>query len=335
MNKPRHQSKSVVVEHLTKSFDVVEQRQKGFGSYIKNILYPQKKKIFALKNISFSIEPGEIVGFIGPNGAGKTTTLKILSGLLYPTSGFIQVEGFNPWNKQNVFLKKIALVMGQKNQLWWDLPAIDTLELNKAIYEIPEKEYNETLSEMASILEVGDYLNTQVRKLSLGQRMRLELIAALIHHPEVLFLDEPTLGLDVVGQQKLRDFIFEYNKKYKATIILTSHNMQDLVNLTKRVIVIDKGEIIFDGNLKKLVEEYSKEKTLKIYFSSDVDIKKLEEIGKIKRYSFPMAIITVAREQSTFAAAEILQNFPVSDITIEEESIESIIRRVFKGQYKK
>lgn len=326
--------KSIIVDTLTKSFDIVEKKRTGFGGFVKDIVSPEKRKFFALKNISFSIGKGEIVGFIGPNGAGKTTTLKVLSGLLYPTSGFVQVEGFNPWDKKNEYLKKISLVMGQKNQLWWDLPAVDTMELNRAIYEIPIKEYQDTLEELTELLDAKEYLYTQVRKLSLGQRMRMELIAALIHKPEVLFLDEPTLGLDVVGQQKLRDFIYDYNQKYRSTVILTSHNMQDLLNLAKRVIVIDKGQILFDGMLKKLTDDYVKEKTIKVYFSGEIDIKKLESVGRIKKIDFPMANIVVPREASAFAAAEILQNFPVADLTIEEESIESVIRRVFKGELK-
>lgn len=281
---------------------------------------------------AFSIKKGELVGFIGPNGAGKTTTLKILSGLLYPTSGFVQVFGHNPWDKKTDFLKKLSLVMGQKNQLWWDLPAIDTFELNKAVYEIPEKKYNESLKELVELLEVGKLLNIQVRRLSLGQRMRLELVASLLHKPEVLFLDEPTIGLDVVAQQKIRDFIFDYNRKFKSTIILTSHNMDDLANLTKRVIVIAKGEIIFDGDLKKLISSFAKEKIIKVYLSRAADVKKLEKIGRVRRFNFPLAVISVPREASAVASAELLQDLPVADLTVEEEPIEDVVRRLFQGE---
>jgi ABC-2 type transport system ATP-binding protein len=222
--------------------------------------------------------------------------------------------------------------MGQKNQLWWDLPAIETFELNQKIYEIPISEYEKTLKELVELLGVEKILRRQVRTLSLGQRMRLELVAALLHSPEVLFLDEPTVGLDVVAQQKIRDFIYEYNRKNSATIILTSHNMDDVINLTKRVIVIDNGEIFFDGSLRELTENYVKEKTITIYLSGQADVKKFENIGKVKRVRYPEVKLTVPRETAAIASAEILQNFPVADLTVEEESLESIIRRVFNKE---
>jgi len=241
MRKNKNSDRIVIVDKLIKNFEVVEKEPGIIGS-LSSVIKPNKKTVGALKGISFSIKKGELVGFIGPNGAGKTTTLKILSGLLYPTSGFTQVLGYEPWDRKEGFLKDISLVLGQKRQLWWDLPGIETLELLKAIYEIPDKVYKTNLDELVEMLDIKEYLNVQVRKLSLGQRMRLELVAALIHKPKVMFLDEPTIGLDLVVQQKLRDFVFEYNKKNKATIMLTSHNMDDLVDLAKRVIVIDKGE---------------------------------------------------------------------------------------------
>jgi len=323
--------KAIIVEHLSKNFEVTE-KEKGLMGSISSLFSPKKKTIRALKDVSFSISKGELVGFIGPNGAGKTTTLKILSGLLYPTAGFIQVLSYNPWDRRTEFLKQIALVMGQKNQLWWDLPAIETFELNRAIYEIPTKKYEESLNELSELLEVKKLLNIQVRRLSLGQRMRLELVAALLHRPKVLFLDEPTIGLDVVAQQKVRDFIYEYNKKGKATIILTSHNMDDVIDLARRVVVIDKGSILFDGELKELVDQFAKEKVIRVYLSKETDFKKFESIGKVKRLNYPQVVLTVPREASAVAAAELLQNFPVADLTIEEEPIEDIIRRVFRGE---
>ena len=326
--------KTIIVEHLTKNFEV-NVREKGLKGSISSLFSPKKKTVRALKNISFTIAPGELIGFIGPNGAGKTTTLKILSGLLYPTAGFTQVLGFDPWERRPDYLKKIALVMGQKNQLWWDLPAIDTLELNRAIYEIPKREYEETLGELVSILDVKKLLNVAVRRLSLGQRMRLELVAALLHTPQILFLDEPTIGLDLVAQQKVRDFIYEYNRRHGATIIITSHNMDDLIDLAKRVIVIDHGEILFDGDLGELVKQFAKDKIIKVYLSREDDIKGLEKIGKLKKFEFPQAILSVSRETTAVAAAELLQQFAVSDLTIEEEPIEEIIRRVFKGGMRK
>ena len=325
--------KAIVVDHLVKKFDVYEKEPGILGS-VKSLFYPNKKNINALNGVTFSIQKGELIGFIGPNGAGKTTTLKVLSGLLYPTSGFVSVLGWEPWDKKPEFLKKIALVMGQKNQLWWDLPALETFELNRVIYEIPKKKYEENLNELVDLLEVGKLLRTPVRKLSLGQRMRLELIAALIHKPQVLFLDEPTIGLDLVAQQKVRDFIFEYNKKNKATILLTSHNMGDLVDLARRVLVIDEGKILFDGALRELIAKFATEKIIKVTLANDNDIKKIEKIGKVKKFDFPQVTLSVPRSASAVAAAELLQNFPVSDLTVEETSIEEIIRKVFKGGLK-
>lgn len=332
MNEKKNDSqKAIIVEGLIKNFEVTE-KEKGIRGTISSLFSPKKKTVRALKGVSFTIERGELVGFIGPNGAGKTTTLKILSGLIYPSSGFTQVEGFNPWDRKPEFLKKISLVMGQKNQLWWDLPAIETFDLNRVIYEIPERAYKERLNELVSLLEVGKLLNIPVRKLSLGQRMRLELVAALLHKPSVIFFDEPTIGLDLIAQQKMRDFILEYNKKNQATILLTSHNMEDLADLAKRVIVIDRGKLLFDGELGKLIENHAKEKIIKVYLAKDGDIKKLEKIGKIRKVDFPQVVLSVPRTAAAVAAAELLQNFPVADLTIEEEPIEEIIRKVFSGK---
>lgn len=326
--------KAIIVDHLVKNFEV-NQKEPGLTGSIKSFFSPKKKTVHALRSISFNIQPGELVGFIGPNGAGKTTTLKTLSGLLYPTSGFVSVLDYDPWERKPEYLKQIALVMGQKNQLWWDLPAIETFELNRAIYEIPQRQYEENLSELVELLEIGKLLKTQVRKLSLGQRMRMELTAALLHKPKVLFLDEPTIGLDVVGQTKMRDFIYEYNKKYNATILLTSHNMDDVANLARRVVVIDEGRLLFDGALEDLVSQFAKEKIIKATLTSEEDIKRLETIGKIKRLSFPEVVISVPRETTAVAASELLQNFPVDDLTIEEIPIEEVIRKVFKGGLRK
>jgi ABC-2 type transport system ATP-binding protein len=322
--------RAIVVDHLVKNFEVVEKGQ-GLSGAISSMFSPKKKAVNALKGVSFAIQPGELVGFIGPNGAGKTTTLKTLSGLLYPTSGFVSVLEFNPWERQPEFLKQISLVMGQKNQLWWDLPAIETFELNRAIYEIPKREYEANLAELTSLLGVTDLLKTQVRRLSLGQRMRLELVAALLHKPQVLFLDEPTIGLDLVAQASVRDFIYDYNKRFGATILITSHNMNDLVDLVRRVIVIDQGKLIFDGAFEELINRFAKEKIIKLHLSKEIDIKHLEEIGKVKNINFPKVTISVERATVAAAAAEILQNFPVADLTIEEVPVEDIVRKVFRG----
>lgn len=285
-----------------------------------------------MDGISFEIGEGELVGFIGPNGAGKTTTLKCLSGLLYPNAGEVSVLGFTPWERKAEFQKQMSLVAGQKNQLLWDLPPMETFLLNKEIYEIPSKQFSETQEELVKLLEIKDILNTQVRKLSLGQRMKCELVAALLHRPSVLFLDEPTIGLDVVMQKKLRDFIKEYNRRYQATILLTSHYMGDVKELCQRVIIIDKGKLIFDGQLSELVERYAPEKILSVVFSSEFELKKLDQIGEIRELNFPKAVIAVRKEAANLAAAELLQHFPVADLNIEEVPIEEIIRQVFTGK---
>lgn len=321
--------KTIVVSHLIKNFEVTQKEQGLIGS-LKNIISPNKKVVRALKEVSFDIAQGELVGFIGPNGAGKTTTMKILSGVLYPESGFVSVLGHTPWERSPKFLKKISLVMGQKNQLWWDLPAGETFNLNKAIYEIGDRRYKESLDELVKLLEVERFLFTPVRRLSLGQRMRLELVAALLHQPNVVFLDEPTIGLDLVAQAKMRNFIRDYNRRNKATILLTSHNMDDLVGITKRLIILDKGEVLFDGDLADITTQYAKDKIIKITLAKDINPARLEKIGKIKNIRMPSVEIVVARSQAAIAASEILQSFPVADLTIEEEPIESIIRGVFK-----
>ncbi len=331
MSKEILDERAIIVERLTKNFEVTLKERGVFGS-IKSFIKPKKKIVKALRGISFSIKQGELVGFIGPNGAGKTTTLKILSGLLFPTSGFVQVLGYNPWDRNPQFLKEISVVFGQKNQLWWDLPAIETFELNRVIYEIAQKKYEERINFLTNLLSVKNLLNIPVRRLSFGQRMRLELMASLLHKPKVLFLDEPTIGLDLIAQKKIRDFIYEYNKREKATILLTSHNMDDLVDLARRVIVIEKGEIYFDGEIQGLVDKFAKEKIIKISLSKECDVKRFTQIGRLKKYEFPEAVLSVPREVSFMAASEILQNFPVSDLTIEEEPIEEIVRRVFRKE---
>lgn len=283
----------------------------------------------AVDDISFEISEGELVGFIGPNGAGKTTTLKCLSGLLYPTSGTVEVLGYTPFQRKNQFLKQIALVMGQKNQLWWDLPAMESFLLNKEIYEISDAEFGKTIDELSELLDVKDVLQVQVRKLSLGQRMKCELIAALIHSPKVLFLDEPTIGLDVVMQQKLREFIKEYNKQYKSTILLTSHYMEDVKELCERVIIIDHGKFLYDGKLEDIVKKYATEKFLSVVFDSKVEKSKLEKLGKIVEYDFPKVVLSIPREKAKHVAAKLLEDFPVDDLNVEEPKIEDIIRDVF------
>ncbi|KKU95811.1 MAG: ABC transporter related protein [Candidatus Gottesmanbacteria bacterium GW2011_GWA1_48_13] len=296
---------------------------------IKSLVSRKYESVKAVDDISFDIAAGELVGFIGPNGAGKTTTLKCLSGLLWPTQGSVSVLGYTPFERKTAFLKQIALVMGQKNQLWWDLPAAETFLLNKEIYEIADDEYKKTRNELVDLLEVEHLLKIQVRKLSLGERMKMELIAALIHSPKVLFLDEPTIGLDVVMQKKMRDFIQEYNELKKSTILLTSHYMEDVRQLARRVIIIDHGKILYDGKLDQLVKKFAKHKVLSVVLETYVPPDKLKEVGELVEYNFPRAVIRVPRNASNVAAAQLLQKFPVDDLNIEEPDIEDIIRDVF------
>lgn len=296
---------------------------------LKSLVSRQYYDVKAVDDISFEIEEGELVGFIGPNGAGKTTTLKVLSGLLYPTSGDVSVLGFKPWERNHKYLKQMSLVMGQKNQLWWDLPAQESFILNKEIYEVPSEQYKKTLNELVELLDIKDILNVQVRKLSLGQRMKCELVAALLHSPKVLFLDEPTIGLDVVMQKAMRDFIAEYNKRFQATIILTSHYMEDVKRLAKRVIVIDHGKIIFDGKLQDIIDKYAKKKIITLELSEEVSREEVAKFGKIDTWEFPRVVLTVARTDASSKAAAILEKLPVADVNIEEPPIEAIIRDLF------
>jgi len=324
----------VIVEKLKKNFRVRE-KDAGLLASFKSLASSSYKNINALKSISFSLNKGEMVGFIGPNGAGKTTTLKILSGILYPTSGFVQVMGFTPWERKYDYLNQLGLIMGQKNQLWWDLPAIDSLELNRAIYNLSDKKYKKNLQELTEILDVADILRRPVRHLSLGQRMRLELVAGLLHSPQVVFLDEPTVGLDVVAQAKIREFIKEYNKNHEATVILTSHNMNDLLGIVDRVIIIDKGSIFFDGKLESLVKKYALNKIITATLINPVRREDLEKIGSVVEYEFPKVVLAVKRTVATLAASELLQNYPVSDLNIEEVPVEQIIVQIFQANAEK
>ena len=321
----------ISVNNLTKHYKVYK-KEPGLSGSLKALFSRTYETVKAVDDISFEIEQGELIGFIGPNGAGKTTTLKVLSGLLYPTSGEVSVLGYNPWDRKAVFQKQFSLVMGQKNQLWWDLPAIESFLLNKAIYEIPDKQYNDTLDKLVKLLDVQDVLKIQVRKLSLGQRMKCELIAALLHNPKVLFLDEPTIGLDVVMQKVMRDFIRDYNKEFGATIILTSHYMDDVKELCKRVIIIDHGKKLFDGELQNIIDKYAKNKILSVVFAKETTKSELEKIGVVKSYDYPQATILVPRKEASKRAAALLEKFSVADINIEEPPIEAVIRDVFQNK---
>lgn len=325
----------IEIKSLKKSFKVYHKPPGLWGS-IRSLVHREYHEVEAIRDISFTIDPGEVVGFIGQNGAGKTTTLKVLSGLLFPTAGSVRVLGYNPWDRKPEFQKQFSLVMGQKNQLWWDLPPMETFLLNQAIYEIPEKQFRATLDSLSELLDVASILNVQVRKLSLGQRMKCELIAALLHNPKVIFLDEPTIGLDVVMQKNLRDFIRQYNKEFGATIILTSHYMGDVKELCKRAIIIDHGQKIFDGALQDIIDKYARDKKLSFVFSKPVKESELTRFGKVTELeqdgSLYSATVVVPRAAATKVAAQVMAALPVQDLTVEEPPIEAIIREVFQSE---
>ncbi|MFC1780346.1 ATP-binding cassette domain-containing protein [Patescibacteria group bacterium] len=309
-------------------------KEPGLKGSIKALFKRKYKTIKAVDKVSFDINEGEMVGFIGPNGAGKTTTLKVLSGLLYPTSGEAKVLGYTPHNRQPEYQKQFSLVMGQKNQLWWDLPAIESFILNREIYEVEKKQYDKTVNELAELLDVKNILKVQVRKLSLGQRMKCELIAALLHSPKVLFLDEPTIGLDVVMQKKIREFFKEYNQKYKTTVILTSHYMDDVKELCERIIMINKGKIVYDGDLEKIIKKYARNKYLTLVFLKEVQKKDVVEFGKVVSYEPLKATISVSRHVTPQVASEVLKKLPVDDLDIAEPELEEIIRGLFQTEKK-
>lgn len=318
----------IKVDHL-KRFYSVYKKEPGFIGSVKSFINRKYEDVKAVEDISFTIEKGELVGFIGPNGAGKTTTLKCLSGLLYPTSGKISVLGFEPYKREYDFLRKIGLIMGQKNQLWWDLPPTETFIVYKEIYGISDKEYKKVLKELVDLLGIQDILKIPVKRLSLGQRMKCELVASLIHKPQVLFLDEPTIGLDLVVQRNLRQFIKEYNRRYESTILLTSHYMGDVEELCKRIIIIDKGKILYDGLLNSLIKKYTFDKKLRILLRNKVKPEELAKFGEIINYSFPKAELSVKSEEVSKATGQILNKFQIEDLIIEEPEAEDIIREIF------
>lgn len=289
----------------------------------------QKKSVVAVDNISFVVNEGELVGFIGKNGAGKTTTLKCLSGLITPDCGDIKVLGYTPSQRKYDFLQRISMVMGNRSQLWWELPPIDSFLLNKEIYQIEDAEYKNILSEMVRRLEVEDILDVPVRKLSLGERMKCEIICSLLHTPDLVFLDEPTLGLDVVSQKSLREFLADYHKQYRSSIILTSHNMEDIKDLCKRVIIIDEGNILYDDSILELTSKFVKKKNIHFVFSKAINSKDLEKYGEIVDFDGKEGTLSVKIDDVKSVATKLLEEYGVEDIDISEMSLEDIVRGVF------
>ena len=321
----------ISVKNLSKTYQVFK-KEPGLAGTLKSLIHRRYEKVKAVNDISFTVGEGELVGFIGPNGAGKTTTLKCLSGLLHPDSGQISVLGESPWQRKTQFLKQISFIMGQKNQLWWDLPPMETFLLNKEIYEIEDNQFKKTLADLVDLLKVKDIIKIQVKRLSLGQRMKCELIAALLHSPKVLFLDEPTIGLDVVMQNNMREFVKDYNQRYKSTVILTSHYMRDVAALCKRVIVINKGKILFDGQLATLIKRHAPYKQISVVFKELVAKDKIKHLGEIVEFESPKAVIRASSKNSQKIAQELLSNFSVDDLTIEEADIEEVVREIFKAR---
>ncbi|MBA3946011.1 MAG: ATP-binding cassette domain-containing protein [Herpetosiphonaceae bacterium] len=320
---------AISVQQLTKSYRV-HHKEAGLRSSLRNLFARRYELVEAVKQVSFEVAQGEIVGFLGPNGAGKTTTLKCLAGLLHPNAGSAEVLGFTPHNRERAFLKQITLVMGQRNQLLWDLPAMETFLVNQAIYGVPEREFRATLQELVALLGLEPLLTKQVRKLSLGERMKCELAASLLHRPRVLFLDEPTLGLDVTAQAAIRDFLRAYNQQYAVTVLLTSHYMADVTALAKRVLVIDHGELKYDGDLHALVEQTAPYKLLRLTLQQPVDSADLTRLGEIESLNGLEVTLRVPRDATKLVMAQVLASLPVEDVMIEEPPIEQIIRDVFQ-----
>lgn len=319
----------IEVRHLTRIFRTYK-KQPGFWGGVRGLFRREFEETAAAKDISFDIAEGEFVGFLGPNGAGKTTTLKMLSGLIYPTSGTARVAGYDPTKRENAYRRLFALVLGQKNQLWWDLPAIESFHLLRAIYGLPVDQFKTTLDELVQLLDVGGKLNVMVRELSLGERMKMELIAALLHRPRVLFLDEPTIGLDVVSQKAVRQFLRDYNRRHRVTILLTSHYMADIKELCERVIVIHRGTKIYDGALANVEAVGGRKKIIK-FRATDGNVPSFVDLIDTSATKDDLGNITlhVPSDQVVSVSQRILAAGPVEDITIEDVPIEDVIAELF------
>jgi ABC-2 type transport system ATP-binding protein len=317
---------SVHLHELCKTYRVAE-RESGMGAAMRSLFHRRMQEVNAVDELTFDLVPGEVVGFLGPNGAGKTTTLKMLSGLLHPTGGEGKVLGYVPWKRERAFLRQITLVMGQRNQLVWDIPAADSFELNRVIYRLPLADFRRTVNELTELLELGPLLKKPVRNLSLGERMKCEIAAALLHRPQVVFLDEPTIGLDVTMQRRIRTFIAEYNQRSGATVLLTSHYMADVEALCKRVIVIHHGRLLFDGDLAALVQQFTAHKTIVVQLE-DCHAN-LHSYGDVLSCEDGRFTLRVPKANTAKVTERLLADLPVIDLLVEDPPIEEVIDQVF------
>lgn len=318
----------IVAAQLAKSFPIFH-KQPGLWGSVKSLFYRQKSQKHALTNINLHIPAGDMVALLGPNGSGKTTLMKIISGVLLPTSGSIQADRFIPGERKKTFLRQMSLVMGQRSQLWWDLPTLDSLQFFQAIYEIDPTDFAERLKRYSALLDIEDILRQPVRKLSLGQRMRCEFLAAIMHHPKLLLLDEPTIGLDIISQQTIRQFLLEYHSQTGSTIVLTSHNMQDIANLCQRAIILQKGSIVFDDQISTLHSKYAKEKRISLTLAPGADLPALP--ANVQKITQPNLVIDLIVPYNAVAslAAQILNQTQIETFSVHEPTLEEIIRQFF------
>ena len=322
---------SIKVSNISKSFKTYN-RAPGIKGALKSFFNRQYTDFHALKNINLNIDEGEILGILGENGAGKTTLIKLMVGLLHPTAGDIKINNYTPWNRNNDFLKMITVVMGQKNQLWWDIPASESFLLNKRIYQIEDSSYNQILNEMVELLDVEDKLHTQVRRLSLGERMKMEIIASLLHKPKIIMLDEPSLGLDVMSQAKIREFVKYYNEQYKATFIITSHYMNDIDSMCKRVFVMNKGEGLYDGNFSSLIKKINPTKKLLYTFETIPDIQTINNLKENFEFTLDNNIL-IAQLNDDLLNQLLQKLFKISNpqsFLIEDLPVEETMRSFFE-----
>ncbi len=320
---------AIETRDLRKAFTTVVKPEGALGG-LKSLLRPERKEVVAVQNVSLSVEPGEVVGFLGPNGAGKTTTLKMLSGIIHPTSGEVRVLGHVPTRREPALLSRLALVMGNKNQLWWDLPARDSFEVLRRIYEVDDAAFRRRMDRLVPALQLEDKLDQQVRRLSLGERMKCELVAALLHGPSVVFLDEPTIGLDVVSQKRIREFLREIHREEGTTMLLTSHYMQDVEVLCDRLVIIDRGTVVFEGTLADLRARYGDTKTIRATFDRPVARADLEGIGRVGECDGLTATIDIPKGETRARVAALLDHLPVSDLMLEETPVDDLVRRIFE-----